>query len=82
MEEKTNEHLEAMNREISIHNGNEPANPTQKNMYRNGLTKREIIAMHLCSAYIEKGDSYASSVRNAVNCADALLDELRKNRLK
>jgi hypothetical protein len=83
MEEKLDEHLEKMNREQSIQNGNEPANPLANSAYyRDGLTKRETIAMHLCSAYIAKGDSYASSVRNAVNCADTLLDELRKNRLK
>ena len=82
MEEKTNEHLDAMNREQSMHNGNEPANPTENTMYRNGLTKRETIAMHLCSAYIAKGDSYNSSVRNAVNCADELLNELHKNKGK
>jgi hypothetical protein len=83
MEEKLDEHLEQMNREQSIQNANEPANPLANSAYyRDGLTKRETIAMHLCSAYISRGDSYGSSSRNAVNCADALLEELRKNKAK
>ncbi len=81
MEEKTNEHLEKMNKEISIHNGNEPAHPIEtSSIYRSGLTKREMIAMNLVSAYIAKGETRASAVAHAVSSADLLLEELRKNK--
>ncbi len=83
MEEKTSEHLEAMNREQAIHNGNEPANPIAHNsFYRTGLNKRETIAMHLVSAYITRGELRTTAVANAVDCADLLLEELRKNKGK
>jgi hypothetical protein len=83
MEEKTNEHLESMNREQAIHNGNEPAYPISNNtFYRTGLNKRETMAMHLVSAYIAKGETRASAVTHAVECADLLLGELRKNKAK
>jgi len=83
MEEKGNEHLEEMNREQAIYNGNDPANPIENGTgYRSGLTKRETIAMHILSAYISRGDSFASSTRNAVACADILLEELHKNKGK
>lgn len=81
MEEKTNEHLEKMNKEISIHNGNEPANPIKdSSFYRSGLTKREMIAMNLVSAYIIKGENRETAVASAVSCADLLLEGLRKNK--
>lgn len=83
MEEKTTPHLEDLNRQQSIQNGQEPANPVQ-NMYdfRHGMTKRETIAMHILVGLISKGENCHSAVSSAVNCADALLDELRKNKAK
>lgn len=83
MEEKTTPHLEDLNRQQSIENGNDPANPVQNRYdFRHGLTKRETIAMHLCSAYLSRGNSSSNAVSNAVSCADELLDELRKNKAK
>lgn len=83
MEEKITPHLEEMNRDQSIQNGSEPANPVKSNYdFRHGLTKRETIAMHLCSAYISRGEHNNNAVSNAVSCADALLEELRKNKAK
>ena len=83
MEEKKSEHLEDLNRQQSIENGNEPANPVQNRYdFRHGLTKRETMAMHILTAYIAKGDNCYSAVSSAVSCADALLDELRKHKAK
>ena len=83
MEEKTTPHLEDLNRQQSIQNGNEPSNPIKDaSFYRDGLTKRETIAMHLCSAYVSNGDNYHNAVSSAVLCTDALLEELRKNKAK
>lgn len=84
MEEKKSEHLEELNREQSIQNGNEPANPIEYNTIIGsiGLTKRETMAMHILAGFIAKGDTCHIAVSNAVNCADALLEELRKNKAK
>ena len=83
MEEKLNDHLEAMNREQSIYNGSEPASPIENNtVYRTGLTKRETMAMHILPAYITQGYPTKDAVLMAVDCADELLNELRKNKAK
>ena len=86
MEEKTNEHLDKMNREQSIYNGNEPANPiSDSNFYRLGLTKREHLAGLAMQSLIQHGfwgtkDDINTNVTQAVKLADALLIELRKNK--
>lgn len=83
MEERKSEHMEELNRQQSIRNGGEPSNPIKDNTYyREGLTKREMMAMHIVTAYIAKGEGYKLAVTNAVHCADELLDELRKNKAK
>lgn len=93
MEEKTNEHLDKMNREQSIYNGNEPANPIKDSgFYRLGLTKREHLAglaMQSLLTRISKRDDdnvdlgiFESKriVEESVIMADMLLIELRKNK--
>lgn len=87
MEEKTNEHLDKMNREQSIYNGNEPANPIKdSNFYRLGLTKREHFAGLAMQGYCvgeytgQSGMSVESIAKWSIEMADALLIELRKNK--
>ena len=86
MEEKVNEHLDKMNREQSIYNGNEPANPiSDSNFYRLGLTKREHLAGLAMQGLLTRSDENSqenidANVSQAVKLADALLIELRKNK--
>ena len=86
MEQKTNEHLDKMNREQSIYNGNEPANPiSDSSFYRLGLTKREHLAGLAMQTLIQHGfwgsqENIDTNVSQAVKIADALLIELRKNK--
>lgn len=87
MEEKTNDHLDKMNREQSIYNGNEPANPIENHTaYRGGLTKREYFAGLAMQGYCggeytgQSGMPTESIAEWSVEMADALLIQLRKNK--
>lgn len=89
MEEKTNEHLDKMNREQSMYNGNEPANPIKDSgFYRLGLTKREYLAGLAMQGLLTRSNGNPQLgiiegeriAEESVLMADALLIELRKNK--
>ena len=68
---------------MTTKNGDLPAMPVHANgsYIYSGLTKREMIAMHLMASIITQGaPAFIHAAEDAVNAADALLSELERTK--
>jgi len=74
-EESREEKMQKLNEDYAKSNGDKVAYPIHE---YEGLTKREVIAIHLTSAFITHG--YENAVSRGIKATDELLIELRKTR--